>query len=254
MFRTTQLLDLQKNLLKINTCPILARHLMNIVRQFCLGCSPSSIASSLNIDQTLINAVNDQIELTPRLLLYGMITKSIVSYQHNYLQNSKSKCREGVIWCRKTIPVLQNFALSLWKYRCDYLHKSSQSTMEQHTRTQAYQLFLNLASDPYKLPFDNRNLLSKPRSFFRTSNLRNLQFWLDRITLALEIQNNRVQAGVSDIRDWLRSARVPESKMYFPDDDFLYDSDDSRFDIIKFPDEEFPEHWKNNLANSRSLK
>ena len=42
--------------------------------------------------------------------------------------------------------------------------------------------------------------------------------------------------------------------MYFPDDDFLYDSDDSRFDIIKFPDEEFPEHWKNNLANSRSLK
>ena len=126
--------------------------------------------------------------------------------------------------------------------------------MEQHTRTQAYQLFLNLASDPYKLPFDNRNLLSKPRSFFRTSNLRNLQSWLDRNTLALEIQNNRVQAGVSDIRGWLRSARVPESKMYFPDDDFLHDSDDSRFDIIKFPDEEFPEHWKNNLANSRSLK
>ena len=96
--------------------------------------------------------------------------------------------------------------------------------------------------------------MSKPRSFFHTSNLPNLQSWLDRITLALEIQNNRVQAGVSDIRDWLRSFRVPESKMYFPDNDFLYDSDDSRFDIIKFPDEEFPEHWQNNLVKSRSLK
>ena len=65
MFRTTQLLDLQKILLKIDTCPILLRHLMNIVRQFCLGYDPSTIASSLNIDQTLIHAVNNQIELTP---------------------------------------------------------------------------------------------------------------------------------------------------------------------------------------------
>lgn len=95
--------------------------------------------------------------------------------------------------------------------------------MEQHTRNQAYQLFLSLLQDPLRLPYEHRNLLNKPFDHFRRTPLRNLQSWLDRVALAIEIQSNRSRVGVSDICDWLATFSKPESKMYFTTYDFLYD-------------------------------
>ena len=128
--------------------------------------------------------------------------------------------------------------------------------MEQHTRIQAKCLFRCLQRDPLQLPYDNRNLLKKSISFFSTANLRSIQLWVNRINLALDIQSTKAKVGMSDIRDWLCFfSKQQRGRMYFLDDDFEYDSDDSRYLSINFPDEEDPSHWQplNNKHNSLRL-
>jgi len=115
--------------------------------------------------------------------------------------------------------------------------------MERHTRQQAKQLYLCLLKDPFKLPYENRKLLDKKIGFFNTTTLRNLQSWINRINLALNIQSEKSRVGVSDIRDWLKTAKPEESRMYFLNDDFSYDSDDTRNYGVHFPDEDDPSHW-----------
>ena len=101
---------------------------------------------------------------------------------------------------------------------------------------QAKRLFRCLQRDPLQLPYDNRNLLKKSISFFSTANLRSIQLWVNRINLALDIQSTKAKVGMSDIRDWLSLAKQQRGRMYFLDDDFEYDSDDSRYLSINFPD------------------
>ena len=115
--------------------------------------------------------------------------------------------------------------------------------MEQHTRLQARKLFQCLQRDPFKLPYENRNLLNKNHNFFSTTKIRNIQSWINRINLALDIQSEKARVGVSDIRDWLRTAKKEEGKMYFLDDEYEYDSDNTRYHSLHFPDEVDPTHW-----------
>lgn len=79
----------------------------------------------------------------------------------------------------------------------------------------ARKLFQCLQRDPFKLPYENRSLLNKSLNFFSTTKIRNIQSWINRINLALDIQSEKARVGVSDIRDWLRTAKKEEGKMYF---------------------------------------
>ena len=118
--------------------------------------------------------------------------------------------------------------------------------MERHTRTQAKRLFQCLQRNPLQLPYKNPNLLRKPLSFFTTSNLRNIQSWINRINLVLDIQSEKMKVGVSDIRDWLGKTKQESSRTHFLDDDFEYDRDDSRYYLISFPNEADQSHWHRN--------
>ena len=79
--------------------------------------------------------------------------------------------------------------------------------------------------------------------FFSTATQRNIQSWINRINLALDIQSEKSKVGMSDIRDWLSLAKQQRGSMYFLDDEFEYDSDDSRYFKINFPDEADSNHW-----------
>ena len=54
---------------------------------------------------------------------------------------------------------------------------------------------------------------------------RNLQSWINRVNLALDLQSEKMKVGVSDIRDWLNTAKPEVGKMYFLDDNYECDSD-----------------------------
>ena len=154
------------------------------------------------------------------------------------------KTNNIILWGTSLTKELHLFSTNMWKYRCEVVHTASQTIMEKHTRTQAKRLYYCLLTDPLQLPFENRNLLRKPASFFNTAKLRNIRSWVNRINLALDIQSEKSKVGMSDIRDWLCLAKKPRGRMYFLDDDFEYDSDDSKYFSINFPDEEDPSHWQ----------
>ena len=65
------------------------------------------------------------------------------------------------------------------------------------------------------------------------------------MNLALNIQSDKTKVGARDIPDWLRTAIPEEGRMYFLDDEFDYDSDDTRYHGVHFPDEVDPTHWDN---------
>lgn len=52
-------------------------------------------ASPQQTPAPLIQAVNDQIKLSPMLLLHGIISNKITQYQHNFIQNGSSKIQDG---------------------------------------------------------------------------------------------------------------------------------------------------------------
>ena len=83
-------------------------------------------------------------------------------------------------------------------------------------------------------------------TFFSITKMRNLQSWINRMNLALDLQSEKMKVGVSDIRDWLNTAKLEVGKMYFLDDDYEYDSDDTRYYTIHFPDEVDHDQWINN--------
>jgi len=217
---------------------------MNIIRKYTSGYHTTRIQENAsNQDLPCLRAVNEQISLQPQNLLRGLLTRAIVDIQQQYISVHRPKTNNVIYWGTKAIQAMHVFSTTLWKYRCDVVNNVSQTMMERHTRQQAKQLYLCLLRDPLKLPYDNRNLLNKPISYFSSTPLRNLQSWINRINLALDLQSEKTQVGARDIRDWLSTKKSEESKMYFLNDDFSYDSDDTRNYSMHFPDEEDPTHW-----------
>ena len=246
-YRLQQLEALDKTLTEIDTFPLLKRHLMKLLRKYCSNFPVYNIPENpANPDNDCIRSINVQMNFSPQNLLRSVLAKDIIYVRQQYISVYRPKTNNVVYWAIHVTKALHTYATTLWKYRCDIVHNVSQTIMEQHTRKQAKKLFLCLLRDPFKLPCDNRNLLRKPMIFFRTTKMRNLQWWINRINLALDLQSDKMKVGVSDIRDWLNTAKPEVGKMYFLDDDYEYDSDDTRYHTIHFPDEVDHDQWINN--------
>ena len=242
--RMKQLEELDFTFRQHDTFPMLRRHLMNTVRKYTSGYTVQPIAIQNNHpDTACLQAINIQISLSPQNLLRGLLSTAIVDIQQQYISVYRPRTNNVIHWGSKMTKALHTFSTSLWKYRCEIVNNVSQTMMEQHTRLQARKLFQCLQRDPFKLPYENRNLLNKNHNFFSTTKIRNIQSWINRINLALDIQSEKTKVGVSDIRDWLRTAKKEEGKMYFLDDEYEYDSDNTRYHSLHFPDEVDPTHW-----------
>lgn len=174
-------------------------------RQYCSGYPITEAPSKENKpDLSLLIAFNQQLRLGITNLLRGMILRKIVSLQQSYISTYRVKTNNVVSWGRNLIKSLHQFNTSIWNYRCDVAHKASRTIMEKHTRHQARKLLQYLQRDPHnKLPYEKRSLLHKPLSFFSTTTLQNIQSWVYRANLVLDMQSEKMKVGVSDIQDWL---------------------------------------------------
>ena len=109
-------------------------------------------------------------------------------------------------------------------------------------REQAVTLLLRLRQDPHQVSFQFRNLLNRTCHYLRTTHARNIRSWLNRITLAVEMGVNRRKRGVNDIQWWMEG-RLSEKKNVerlwgkIHGLDLDYDSDDTKYELLRFPDE-----------------
>ena len=140
-------------------------------------------------------------------------------------------------------------ANEIWKHRSEILHQEEKLTREATMREQAVNLLLEMRKDPYQIPYDFRNLLNRTRHYLRTTHIRNVRSWLTRISQAIELAAGRKKNGVNDIRWWIEGRRSDGTKkkrlwgeIHGLDED--YDSDDTEYDLLKYPDENLVEmHW-----------
>ena len=133
-------------------------------------------------------------------------------------------------------------ANDIWIFRCEILHEEEKLTREAAMREQAVNLLLKLRQDPNQASYQFRNLLNRTRHYLRTTHVRHMRSWLNRINLAVEAEAVRRKNGVNDIRWWIdgRLRRCNEKERLWGKIHGLeldYDSDDTQYDFLRFPDE-----------------
>ena len=114
------------------------------------------------------------------------------------------------------------------------------------------ELLLDLKRDPYRLPYDWRDLVVRTPAEILESPLAKIRSWITRVHLALEEQSSRVKLGISDIRRWLIAEHEIDDEnspqddiFYMPgNNDESYDSDDTAAYVDKYPDEK-NDTWDN---------
>jgi len=112
-------------------------------------------------------------------------------------------------------------------------------------KKKAVELLLDLKRDPYRLPYDWRDLVNRTLAEILDSPLSKIRSWITRVHLALEDQSSRVKLGISDIRRWLIAeheidddSNSQDDSFYMPgDNDKSYDSDNINTYADKSPDE-----------------
>lgn len=208
--RTTLLLNLRTHLQGIATSPLIVNHILRCLYQFHNGFEVTPINTALAKDiteKTQMNAINHQISFGIDNLLSGALTLQLASAQRHYSKNQhngpKSKNINYNSWNRSFIKLILDYSNDLWLYRCKILHDDEKLTRESTVRAQAVTLLESLKKDPFQVPFSFRNLLNRSPHYLKTTHLRNVRNWLNRINFAVELEAGRRKNGVNDIRRWL---------------------------------------------------
>ena len=94
-------------------------------------------------------------------------------------------------------------ANELWQFRSKILHDEALLTREALLRNQAVDIIISYKATLYKVAYEQRHLLDRTTTYLRSTHLRNVRSWLDRINLAIEEEANRVKNRRSDIRNWM---------------------------------------------------
>ena len=259
-YRTELLVKLRKKLQRIQTSPFITNHIIRCLHQFHGNFSVSMINSSTGKDETEklhMNLLNHQISFGIDNLLSGTLTVQLSEIQKHFIKNYNVGKHTSIwAWNRNIITCMLDHANDIWKYRSEILHEEEETTM----REQAIHLLLNLRKDPYQIPFTFRNLLNRTRQYLRTTHMGNVRSWLNRITYAVELGAGRRTNGVNDIRWWIhgKSGELNDKKRLWGEIHGLdsdYDSDDTEYDILRYPDENPDLHtWIKTTVNGTDIE
>jgi len=111
-------------------------------------------------------------------------------------------------WNAHVVRSLLKYSEAIWKNRCTYLHEESKLTMEHQTRELALKLRNNLIQHLWKLRIADKGLMRRKKSFFEKVHVRNLNGWIERILISINIAEQNENALRQDIRKWMI---IPES-------------------------------------------
>ena len=206
---------LHTQLQELNTCPLLIRHLVCIIRQFSskfTSKAPSPDASE--ISSIVSSALHHQINLGIQNMFCGLISFEFSTAQEKHYRTTNSnKSLSGKRWSKTFIRYLFQFTKSLWKKRCEMMNESNEMNVESKLRYDCKSLFFQLKKSN-DLPYNYSHLLHKKPTFFSTARPQALNAWMRKITLGLERRQKSALTGTSDIRKWTR--RIPPPKSPIP--------------------------------------
>ena len=109
--------------------------------------------------------------------------------------------------------ILLEYCVVCYKERCKIINAEYQNAFENHTRAQAYELYLDLKANTWKLQHKNMHLLSRSRECFMHGTIVNVNEWIQSINEAIARRNRQTLEVASDIRDFFPTTKpIPRPK------------------------------------------
>ena len=103
---------------------------------------------------------------------------------------------------------LITFANEAWMHRCKIVHEENKATVENYTRTLAYDLMHKLKQVPWSLPSASRHLLDRDGNFFKKGNIHDVSSWLRRIQFGIQEIEAMEKRTSTDIRTWIQNGET----------------------------------------------
>ena len=154
--------------------------------------------------KTHMELINQQFQLWIDNLLSGVLTTYLTTIQQHYISTyNVGKFTSIRSWSRNVIRLLLDHANALWQYRSTILHDENLLTREATLRNQAIELLNEYRQTPHKIAFEQREYLNRSVTSLKTTHLRNVRSWLNRMNTAIETEANRVKNGRTDVRRWM---------------------------------------------------
>jgi len=211
-FRHLEITKVRKELRRIQTAPLLTSHLLRALHQYHNNYPVSMISSSNETDPTEKNhmeSINKQFMLGIDNLLSGVLTSHLTSIQQHHINTyNVGKFTSILSWSRNVIRLLLDHSNSLWQYRSKILHDDNLLTREATLRNQAIDLLNEYKQTPHKIAYEQREYLNRSVTYFKTTHLRNVRSWLNRMSVAIETEANRIKNGRTDIRRWTVKKKI----------------------------------------------
>ena len=166
-----------------------------------------------DLTKSHLSHINQQFPLGIDNLLGGalIIYLSIVQ-QHHINTYNVGKFASIRSWNRSIIRLFLDHANELWKRRSQILHDESLLTRETLLPSQAIDLLTTYKTTPRFLLFEQRHLLDRIKNYLRTTHLRNVRSWLNRLTLAIDAEAANMKNGRTDIRRWCNTTPSTTTK------------------------------------------
>ena len=232
--RNTALINLRTKLQGISTSPLITNHILRCLHQFHNGFHIPTInvdTAKNEVEKEQMLAINYQIDFGIENLLSGALTLPLVAVQRHYTktrlaQQPSNSQINFTSWNRSFITLLLDYSNELWQFRCQVMHDEAKLTRESTVRDQAVTLLDSLKKDPFRVPFSFRNLLNRSRHYLRTTHLRNVRSWINRINYAVELESGRRKNGVNDIRRWMAGTSEIETLNDLPASQYIPISSD----------------------------
>jgi len=203
--KESQMIILKKSLTRVRTHPVLQQRIFSMLRQWMNGFSVTVPGN--DGDMTMLNeAFRDQGNLLYENLFAGVISHKFGEVQRKYYQEipSDRKRLTQNEWNVNFVRALLTFSANLWKTRCEYLQTQSELSTEQQVRTLALQLRTTLRENPWKVGIEDTHLFKRNGDFFRKANVRNLNGWIERVLVSMNIQARNEDATRQDIKKWIQ--------------------------------------------------
>ena len=204
-FRNEKIQYISDQLQLIQTCPILLRHILCIIRKIPFARRPYKSICPKNDDVLLTSldfALRRQHNIGLINFMHGILTYSLGDCQELYIKQNHIQTKlTGSQWNRRLILLLQQFAWSLWQHRCTLTSKVTSTSYESYLRLECKSTFFNTKNSNI-LPFDSRYLLDKKPHFFSKASIHNLSSWLRRIQTSITQAKQKCKTSTNDIRNW----------------------------------------------------
>ena len=207
-YRRKQIKALRDELTSLGTDPYLQRHLMRMILQFTNGFEVTPILHCTENPESVL-ALNEQVKIGIDNFLRGTIVWRLGCAQEAFFRSQGNYKSTGDTWAKKLISYLFRTSHMIWTERCTQVAALTDSTFEHQTRNQCQTLLIQLSHNPQRLPVDSRHLLKRKPHFTKTSTLRALQSWAQRVQFGLSQANSGQKRSVSDIRNWFQQLQVP---------------------------------------------